>query len=129
MLVAITLLPAMFGFCGSRLARANRLFAPRRNKRRTPVSARWVGFVTRHPAAVLLTGLVLLAGAAIPATHMKLGLPDGSSEPTTSTERRSYDLLTEGFGPGFNGTLTVVVDAPEVARSEQEASASRSPRR
>ena len=52
---------------------------------------------------------------------MKLGLPDGSSEPTTSTERRSYDLLTEGFGPGFNGTLTVVVDAPEVARSEQEA--------
>jgi RND superfamily putative drug exporter len=52
---------------------------------------------------------------------MKLGLPDGSSEPTSSTERRSYDLLTEGFGPGFNGTLTVVVDAPELARSEQEA--------
>ena len=52
---------------------------------------------------------------------MKLGLPDGSSEPTTSTERRSYDLLTEGFGPGFNGTLTVVVDAPEIARAEQEA--------
>ena len=51
---------------------------------------------------------------------MKLGLPDGSYEPTTSTERRSYDLLTEGFGPGFNGTLTVVVDAPEIAREEQE---------
>ena len=120
-LVAITLLPAIFGFCGGRLARANRLFTARRKKERTPVSARWVGFVTRHPVAVLLTGLILLAGAAIPATHMKLGLPDGSSEPTTSTERRSYDLLTEGFGPGFNGTLTVVVDAPEVARSEQEA--------
>jgi RND superfamily putative drug exporter len=121
-LVAITLLPAIFGFCGGRLGRVNRLFAPRRKKTgRTPVSGRWVGFVTRHPKSVLAVGLVSLAAAAIPATHMKLGLPDGSSEPTTSTDRRSYDLLTEGFGPGFNGTLTVVVDAPEVARSEQEA--------
>ncbi|WP_028067192.1 MMPL family transporter [Solirubrobacter soli] len=119
-LVAITLLPAIFGFCGGRLARRNRLFAPRRAKRGTPVSARWVGFVTRHPVAVLLVGLVMLAGAAIPAAHMELGLPDGSSEPTSSTERQSYDLLTKGFGPGFNGTLTVVVDAPSVKREEQE---------
>jgi uncharacterized membrane protein YdfJ with MMPL/SSD domain len=119
-LVAITLLPAVFGLCGSRLGRVNRLFAPRRKKERAPVSGRWVGFVTRHPKAVLLTGLVALAVAAVPATHMKLGLPDGSSEPTTSTERRSYDLLTDGFGPGFNGTLTVVVDAPEIAREQQE---------
>ena len=113
---AARLLPA------SRLARANRLLggAPQVASG-TPVSARWVGFVTRRPVAVLLTGLALLTVVAIPATHMKLGLPDGSSEPTTSTERRSYDLLTEGFGPGFNGTLTVVVDAPVVARAEQEA--------
>ena len=120
-LVAITLLPAMFGFCGSRLGRANRLLGAKRKHKGTPVSARWVGFVTRRPVAVLVTGLALLIVAAIPATHMTLGLPDGSSEPTTSTERRSYDLLTEGFGPGFNGTLTVVVDAPSVARDEQEA--------
>ncbi len=53
-LVAITLLPAIFGFCGGRLARANRLFTARRKRERTPVSARWVGFVTRHPVAVLL---------------------------------------------------------------------------
>ena len=119
-LVAITLLPAMFGFCGSRLGRANRLLGAKRKHKGTPVSARWVGFVTRRPVAVLVTGLALLIVAAIPATHMTLGLPDGSSEPTTSTERRSYDLLTEGFGPGFNGTLTVVVDAPSVARDEQE---------
>ncbi len=120
-LIAITLLPAVFGFCGSRLGRSNRLLGGRRTSQRTPVSARWVGFVTRHPIAVLLTGLALLIACAIPATHMTLGLPDGSSEPTSSTERRSYDLLTEGFGPGFNGTLTVVVDAPAVARAEQEA--------
>jgi uncharacterized membrane protein YdfJ with MMPL/SSD domain len=51
---------------------------------------------------------------------MKLGLPDGGSRPDSTTERRSYDLLTEGFGPGFNGPLTVVVDAPELPRHLQE---------
>ena len=119
-LIAITLLPATLGFCGMRLARANRVLGGGRKSKRTPMSARWVAFVTRRPTAVLLTGLALLTAVAIPATHMQLGLPDGSSEPTTSTERRSYDLLTAGFGPGFNGTLTVVVDAPSVKRDQQE---------
>ena len=61
---------------------------------------------------MLLAGLALLGVIALPALHMKLGLPDGGSQPTSSTERRAYDLLTDGFGPGFNGPLTVVVDAP-----------------
>jgi uncharacterized membrane protein YdfJ with MMPL/SSD domain len=51
--------------------------------------------------------------------HMKLGLPDGGSKPTDNTERKAYDLLTDGFGPGFNGVLTVVVDAPDVPRELQ----------
>jgi RND superfamily putative drug exporter len=51
---------------------------------------------------------------------MKLGLPDGGSKPTSTTERRAYDLLTEGFGPGANGPLTVVVDAPTVAPQDQK---------
>jgi putative drug exporter of the RND superfamily len=119
-LIAITLLPALFGFAGMRIAARNRFLGGRRPAPARPVSRRWVEFVTRRPAAVLVVGLALLGVVAIPAAHMKLGLPDGSSDPTTSTERRSYDLLTEGFGPGFNGTLTVVVDAPEIARSEQE---------
>jgi uncharacterized membrane protein YdfJ with MMPL/SSD domain len=57
---------------------------------------------------------------AIPAAHMKLGLPDDGSKPTSTTERRAYDLLTEGFGPGFNGPLTVVVDAPNLSAEEQK---------
>ena len=52
--------------------------------------------------------------------HMKLGLPDGGSKPTDTTERKAYDLLTEGFGPGFNGVLTVVVDAPGATKEQQE---------
>jgi RND superfamily putative drug exporter len=118
--IAISLLPALLGFAGSRLAKPNRFLGGTRVRKHATVSRRWVTFVTRRPKAVVLITLTMLGAVAIPATHMKLGLPDGSYEPTTSTERRSYDLLTEGFGPGFNGTLTVVVDAPEIARAEQE---------
>jgi membrane protein YdfJ len=119
-LIAITLLPALLGMVGHRVTRVNRLLGIRRGKGGTPVSRRWVTFVTKRPLPVLLAGLTLLCVVALPALHMRLGLPDGGSKPTEMTERRSYDLLTEGFGPGFNGPLTVVVDAPEIARDEQK---------
>ncbi len=55
--------------------------------------------------------MVGLGAAAIPTSALELGLPDDGSQPTSTTQRRAYDLLSEGFGPGFNGPLTVVVDA------------------
>jgi len=70
-------------------------------------------------------GIIALIGIALPVLHLSLGLPDAGSEPTTSTERRAYDLLTDGFGPGFNGVLTIVVDAPQVDPANQELIAER----
>ena len=121
-LIATTLLPALLGFSRRRITRVNRVlaFRPRGLKPgRETASVRYARFVTRRPRAVLLAGLVLLLAVATPAMHMKLGLPDGGSKPTDNTERRAYDLLTEGFGPGFNGVLTVVVDAPEASKKQQ----------
>jgi putative drug exporter of the RND superfamily len=120
-LIAITLLPALLGVAGMRVTRINRVLGLGQGRMKTPLGRRWVGFVTKRPVPVLIAGLAILCTVALPALHMRLGLPDGGSKPTSMTERRSYDLLTEGFGPGFNGTLTVVVDAPEVARDEQQA--------
>jgi RND superfamily putative drug exporter len=122
-LIATTLLPALLGFFGHRGARVSRglTWRPRRRREgRETASVRYARFVTRRPWAVLATGLVVLLVAALPATHMKLGLPDGGSKPTDNTERKAYDLLSEGFGPGFNGVLTVVVDAPELPRELQK---------
>jgi RND superfamily putative drug exporter len=122
-LIAMTLLPALLGFCGKRVTRLNRVlgFRPRGERPgREKASVRYAKFVTRRPKAVVLACLVGLLAAAIPATHMKLGLPDGGSKPTDNTERRAYDLLSEGFGPGFNGVLTVVVDAPDATKEQQE---------
>ena len=122
-LIAMTLLPALLGFSRGRITRQNRVlaFRPRgRGRDRETASVRYARFVTRRPLAVVLAGLVLLLAVATPAMHMKLGLPDGGSKPTDNTERRAYDLLTEGFGPGFNGVLTVVVDAPEATKEQQK---------
>jgi RND superfamily putative drug exporter len=122
-LIAVTLFPALLGFGGKRLGRRNRwlLKRPRHRAEGAPtLSTRYVRFITRRPLAVLLTGLVVLGAIAVPATHMKLGLPDAGASPESSTERRAYDLLTEGFGPGFNGPLTAVVHAPELPRDKQK---------
>jgi uncharacterized membrane protein YdfJ with MMPL/SSD domain len=122
-LIALTLLPAIMGVAGHRLGRLNRVLGYRPHKRaadKPTLSTRWARFITSRPLPVLLVGLTLLIGVAIPATHMKLGLPDDGSKSTSTTERRSYDLLTQGFGPGFNGPLTVVVDAPHLSSAEQK---------
>ncbi|MEW1864831.1 MMPL family transporter [Streptomyces sp. NPDC088194] len=76
--------------------------------------ARWARFVQRRPLAVLLVGVACLGALALPATHLDMGMPGDEAKPTSTTERRAYDALAHGFGAGFNGPLTVVVDAKGV---------------
>ena len=107
------------------MARVNRVLGYRPLRKRTPresMGTRWARFVTLRPLPAMLVSLAVLGAVALPALHMELGLPDGGSKPTSSTERRAYDLLTEGFGPGFNGTLTVVVDAPNLSAQDRRTS-------
>ncbi|MGW1673728.1 MMPL family transporter [Streptomyces sp. NPDC002324] len=87
------------------------------------LGTRWASFVVRRPVAVLLLGVVGLGAIALPATQLELGLPDDGSQSTSTTQRRAYDLLSEGFGPGFNGPLMVVVDAKDSASPQRAATA------
>ena len=122
-LIAMTLLPALLGLTGKRAGRTNRVlgFRPRgRKPGRDTASVRYARFVTRRRWWVLVAGLAGLLLMATPAMDMKLGLPDGGSKAKDNTERKAYDLLSEGFGPGFNGVLTVVVDAPDATKEQQE---------
>ncbi|MFF2045702.1 MMPL family transporter [Kitasatospora sp. NPDC058170] len=144
-LVALTLVPALLGFLGRRIlprrSPARRAFGGARSRgsrfRRAPHTqsgpspvvdgtgtagaqpvnggTRWARLVLRRPVAVLLTGVIGLGVLAVPALDLRLGLPGEESQPTSTTQRRAYDLLSEGFGPGFNGPLTVLVDAKGVA--------------
>ncbi|MEV6739385.1 MMPL family transporter [Streptomyces sp. NPDC051104] len=117
-LIALTMIPALLGYAGRRVKPAgekSRLLGGGRaavGKRDKPnMGTRWASFVVRRPVAVLLLGVIGLGAAAVPASQLALGLPDDGSQPTSTTQRRAYDLLSEGFGPGFNGPLMVVVDA------------------
>ncbi|HEY1651607.1 MAG TPA: MMPL family transporter [Acidimicrobiales bacterium] len=112
---ALTLVPAMLSLTGSRLittSRARRRIAAAAEPGYRPLSRRYVGLLCRQPILVLLAGVILLLFLASPALHIRLGLPDGGSQPTSQTVRRAYDLISEGFGPGANGPLVVVVYAP-----------------
>ncbi|MGW2516650.1 MMPL family transporter [Streptomyces sp. NPDC001617] len=112
-LIALTMIPAMLGYAGRKVRPAGE--KRRKSKADAPkkpgLGERWASFVVRRPAAVLLLGVVGLGTIAVPATQLELGLPDDGSQPTSTTQRRAYDLLSEGFGPGFNGPLMIVVDA------------------
>ncbi|MFE3855932.1 MMPL family transporter [Streptomyces griseorubiginosus] len=115
-LVALTLVPALFGFFGRRvLSRAVRRTRPGGTGQaaaagRPGLGTRWARFVLRRPVAVLMITGLGLGAVALPALSLELGLPGDESKSVETTQRRAYDLLSEGFGPGFNGPLTVVVD-------------------
>jgi RND superfamily putative drug exporter len=76
---------------------------------RTPI-ARWGRFVTAHAKPVFVILLVVGLGLAATSALVRLGASDQGTQPTNQTARRAYDLLAEGFGPGFNGPIPIVVD-------------------
>ncbi|NBD27371.1 MMPL family transporter [Paenibacillus glycinis] len=123
-LIAINLIPAFIGMAGHRLSPAKKSSAfrtPPTAASKHTLSLRWGRFVTRHPVIILLVGIVALVVISLPALHMRLGLPDNGAKAKESTEHKGYDLLSKGFGPGFNGPLLVVID--EVGKQEPRAAA------
>lgn len=121
-LVAITLLPALLGFAGPRvLARSHRQAAERAAEAAgsgdtIAVSdghsgwVRWAHWVAHHPWRSATSATVVLLVMAIPILDMRLGQADAGTDPTSTTHRRAYDLLADGFGAGFNGPLLLTVD-------------------
>ncbi|MFE6664262.1 MMPL family transporter [Streptomyces sp. NPDC057697] len=113
-LVAMTLLPALLGFFQKAvLPRTERRArgGQRARQDRPNLGTRWARSVIRRPLAVLVLGILGLGLISVPALDLQLGMPGDESKPTSTTQRRAYDALADGFGPGFNGPLTVVVDA------------------
>jgi RND superfamily putative drug exporter len=111
-LIALTLLPALLGFAGERIAGATGRTS--RDGASPGVGqnfgTRWARAVARRPVAVLLAAVVALGVLAVPALDLRLGMPDDGNSAPDTTQRKAYDLLADGFGPGFNAPLTIVVD-------------------
>ncbi|MGW3102939.1 MMPL family transporter [Streptomyces sp. NPDC001100] len=114
-LICLTLVPAVLGFWPNAvLSRRDRKQKAKRGNGENGGS-RWARIVVRRPIPVLLLGVVGLGAMALPALGLQLGMPGDEAKSTATTERRAYDDLAEGFGPGFNGPLTIVVDAKKAA--------------
>jgi RND superfamily putative drug exporter len=120
-LVAITLLPALLGFAGARvLPRKLRSGHARHSTAKPGFGFRWARLVTRLRVPVIVVGVLGLGALALPTTGMRLALPDASTAAKGTPARGAADLIAEGFGPGFNGRLALVVSS---ASAGQTASA------
>ena len=107
---SLTLLPAFLGLAGTRLNR--------RSSTVVRVGTRWLRWgahVSRHAVAYAVGGSVLLLGLAAPVLALQVGTPDEGSLPETRTERRAYDAVADGFGPGVNGPFVIAVDVSDGA--------------
>jgi RND superfamily putative drug exporter len=114
---ALTLLPALFGFAGHSI---DRLHIPALSRRTAPGGSdggpdrgfwyRWSRTVQRHPWACGIAAVVVLVVLAIPLLSMRQAFSDDGNEPTSLTTRQAYDLLSAGFGPGFNGPLIIAAE-------------------
>jgi RND superfamily putative drug exporter len=110
-LAALTLLPALLGVFGPRvLSRRQR----RRLGAKLPATTaggawtRWADTVQRRPAALAATAAAVMLVLAVPLLHLRLGISDQGNDATSNTTRQAYDLLADGFGPGFNAPLVLV---------------------
>ena len=124
LLGSLTLLPALLGFSGTRLAKRSRLLGRRRDRSGTagrsakiPAAQRWAGVIQRRPvlAAVVSTGILLALAA--PALGMKLNFPDESSQARGTMGYASYATMARGFGPGFDAPVIVAAALPSPGAS------------
>jgi uncharacterized membrane protein YdfJ with MMPL/SSD domain len=124
-LAAVTLLPALLSLVGPRIdaIRLPRFLRIGASEPGTGFWAAWGRFVTRRPGLTAFGSVVLLAPLLIPFSAMDFGQEDIGATPTSTTERQAYDLMSEGFGVGYNGPLLIAVDlgSPATPSSEYES--------
>ena len=133
--VALTLVPAILGMAKGRLAPKPGSRSERRavahhesshtqNTGRAPtLGARWVRLVMRAPVVATVGVVLILVTLGIPALSLNLSLPDNGSEAEETTQRQAYDLVSEGFGPGYNGPLVVAVDITQTTEIVEDLTA------
>ncbi|MEW2558057.1 MMPL family transporter [Streptomyces griseorubiginosus] len=118
-LAATTLLPALLGFLGPRVLsrRQRRRLAAQgpESEGASGLAARWSTAVEKRPRRIAALALVFMAVLAVPVLSLRLGATDQGNDDASTTTRKAYDLLAEGFGPGFNGPLQVVTEGGETS--------------
>ncbi|MDO4253641.1 MAG: MMPL family transporter [Kocuria sp.] len=118
-LMTITFTPALLGMVGIKILPKKQRDQVEADDTEDHVSAVKSPLSVRRPLVTLVVAVVGLILLAIPVAGMRLGLPDGSSEPVNSTQYRAYQAMEQNFGAGRNGPMTVVVDHPDDLSTEE----------
>ena len=105
---SITVLPILMGAFSRWLKPKNR-----KTVDPSPAFGRWGNRVTSHPWIVIGIAVLILLVLSIPLTDLRLGQPDDGNQPTSTTQRRAYDIQKEAFGAGSNGPLLISVSRPD----------------
>ncbi len=118
LLASLTVLPVLLSRFGARIGRRGRRSrkepaAAPAEPARAGLWARWSLFIQRHPWPSAIAGLAIMLVLVAPVTTMRLGSSDAGNDPPSDTTRKAFDLLAEGFGPGFNGPLQIVTTLPQ----------------
>ncbi|MGC2005742.1 MMPL family transporter, partial [Trebonia sp.] len=116
---ALTLLPALLGFTGTRLGKAT-ILERRRNRREARKgtrggrsrSERWALFIQKHKVMAALSATAFILLLAAPVLTMKLSFPDESAQARGTMGYASYAAMARGFGPGFDAPLIVAAALP-----------------
>ncbi|MBA2950145.1 MMPL family transporter [Streptomyces himalayensis] len=118
MAASLVLLPALLAFFGNRIQLHVLQHAAKAAAKGKVEGRRWRALaqaVQRRPLPALLVAVFAMLALSAPTLGMRLGFADAGNDPTTLTSRKAYDLLAEGFGPGFNGPLVVLAQGDEAA--------------
>ncbi|MEV1067359.1 MMPL family transporter [Streptomyces sp. NPDC050263] len=124
MAASLALLPALLALFGRRIQRHVLKRQAKAAQQGKTEGNRWRAMaraVQRRPIPTLLVGVIALLALSAPALGMRLGFADSGNDPKETTSRHAYDLLAEGFGPGFNGPLIVLVKGDREAGKAVQA--------
>ena len=124
MAASLTLLPAMLGFAGRNIERLHVPFVGKPGREYdTSRWHRWSRFIQRRPWTAAIGSLLVLLALAAPFLGIRFAYPDAQNDPPAFTTHKAYDLLAEGFGPGFSAPLILTVQGAsgEDLRAEADA--------
>src|SRR3954453_3228656 len=119
-LAAVTLLPALMSLAGRHIdSLALPVWLhPKDDPTKEGIWGRWAGFVTRHPLIPVLLAAALMVPLILPVLSLELGQEDVGQTNPSSMQRRAYDLMSQAYGPGFNGPLIIAVAVAPKAKGD-----------
>ena len=122
MIASLTLLPALLSIIGTNIDRLRIPFKKLHAEEEGGKGwKKWADRIQAHPVRWATSSILILLFICVPVTQIRLGASDSGNDPVGSTTRQAYDTLAKGFGPGFNGPITMLADVSSQKSTEATA--------